>query len=138
MNLDNKYPELSNLLLSWIDCDLSDEEIVKQLVWEYGDAATICSRELEGDNARNIVNLFKKRLETVMAEGEEVLAMEPFPNDWVGSLIDGAYYDPEDGRAWLRKVLQMVEEEAIRTGKLPADYAVKSRYGTVNKIDKRV
>ena len=127
MNLDNKYPELSNLLLSWIDCDLSDEEIVKQLVWEYGDAATICSRELEGDNARNIVNLFKKRLETVMAEGEEVLAMEPFPNDWVGSTVNFTYYDPEVGRAWLRKVLQMVEEEAIQTGKLPADYERKSK-----------
>ncbi len=115
MNLDNQYPELSSFLLSFADTDLTDEHIVKRLVWEYYDSARIWARDTEGDTTTNIARFFKERLDRAISEGREILALEPFPNDWMDGMIDGAYYDPEDTKAWLRKVLKMLEDEANQT-----------------------
>ena len=115
MQLEKKYQELSNFLIGWMDTDLTDEHIVKRFVWDCYDLARICARKLEIDTTENIARLFKERLDSTISEGREILALEPFPNDWMDGMIDGAYYDPEDTKAWLRKVLKMLEDEANQT-----------------------
>mgnify|MGYP000644467701 CR=1 FL=1 len=115
MQLEKKYQELSNFLIGWMDTDLTDEHIVKRFVWDCYDLARICARKLEIDTTENIARLFKERLDSTISEGREILALEPFPNDWICDRSEVCYYDPEDGKAWLRKVLKMLQEEVERT-----------------------
>ncbi len=103
--LNKKFGNLGCLFVEFTVSDDADEEI---------------SKFYAKDNApQAIIN--------TLAEGEEVLVMEPFPQEWIGDMLNIICLDIEWRKTWLKKVLKMVEEEAIQIGKLPADFAIKSR-----------
>ena len=61
-----------------------------------------------------------------LEEGKEVLAMEPFPWEWICDIV-GTYWDkdnkvfieePKFYYDWLAKILAILEEEAKKQGKL--------------------
>ena len=82
----------------------------------------------ESEIIKNVVNSCSiKFIQITIEEGKEVLAMEPFPWEWLCNMRgyyscdtrtfkmiedQGFYYD------WLAKVLAMLEDEAKKHGKL--------------------
>ena len=81
---------------------------------------------------KDIVNIMVSDFENitvtkVLQEGQEVLAMDPFPWEWVQDVSQTLVYDEQKKqwvedpiiyKKWLTKILTMLQEEAIKVGKL--------------------
>lgn len=70
----------------------------------------------------------KKDIVRILTEGRQVLALEPFPWEWVQSAYESRVFDAEIGKwvedpviyhKWLQGILLKLEEEAKKQGKLP-------------------
>jgi hypothetical protein len=98
---------LTSLSPEVVDYDKTTEkEIISELIQEYKDANGI---------------------KNILAEGREVLTMNPFPWEWVQSISQTLVYDEVSQKwvedpilyhQWLEKVLNTLEAEAKKQGKL--------------------
>ena len=75
----------------------------------------------------NNPNLDKNDIIETLQEGQEILAMEPFPWKWVCDVIGYQKYDVEKEiiitdpaiyKTWVTEILSLLETEARRQGKL--------------------
>ena len=53
-----------------------------------------------------------------LIQGRKMLEMEPFPNELIDDIINGAYFDPEETKKWLESILNSIEQEARKAGKI--------------------
>ena len=105
--MSEKYDEFNNLLAIFLmhgyEEDKKDIDAIREYVSKF--------------NAE-----FIKR---GLAQAKEVLAMEPFPEDWICRTTgDRLPFDdyredtPENYRAWVQWMVKALEEEAQKAGKL--------------------
>ena len=75
----------------------------------------------------NNPNLDKNDIIETLQEGQEILAMEPFPWKWVSDVTNRLVYDkkkdewvedPAIYKTWVTEILSLLETEARRQGKL--------------------
>lgn len=67
----------------------------------------------------DFVNSFSKQsIAVTLKEGKEVLAMDPFPWEWIEQMMYTAFNDEEDAKNTLIDILKMLEAEAKKQGKL--------------------
>jgi N-acetylglutamate synthase-like GNAT family acetyltransferase len=57
-------------------------------------------------------------IELILKQGRALLAMEPFPWEWVCDLINVAFDDEDDARKNIKHILDLLETEARKQGKL--------------------
>src|SRR5574343_1415491 len=66
-----------------------------------------------------------KKIKQTLKEGREILAMEPFPASWIKVTIGDRYpfddpnrYFPEEYKNWTCSILDTLESEAKKAGKI--------------------
>lgn len=97
---EEKYPEISYLLLKFmLDTyypERSDENTIARFV-----------EEVDGEDIKDTIK-----------EGREVLSLEPFPHDWIGSVMNAGWKTDDACKKWVVWMLEALEEEGKRVGKL--------------------
>ena len=107
---EEKYPEISYLLLKFmLDTyypKRSDEDTIKGFVEEQ----------------------YPQSIEGAIKEGKELLELKPFPWEWVSGVANGLpckpgeekiYTDEELAIRWVVWMIEALEKEGRRVGKLP-------------------
>ncbi len=73
------------------------------------------------DTIKRYVSIFdKEELLKTLNQGKEVLALDPFPTEWILDTVYGGGEDIVQDRTkkWLTEILELLEEEAKKAGKL--------------------
>ena len=109
-SMNDKYEEFVNLLLSFLEAtyypERSDEDTIKGFVEEQ----------------------YPQSIEGAIKEGREVLELKPFPWEWVSGVTNGLpckpgeekiYTDEELAIRWVVWMIEALEKEGRRVGKLP-------------------
>lgn len=117
----SQYKELDNLLAYISQKEIDSEAIKKYIECEYDtvELAKSEGREISYDTIPQCIK-----------EGREVLKLKPFPWEWIRSSANGiGYYTPEEAniyskeelaKRWLTFIIDALEKEAIKAGKLQA------------------
>ncbi|CAL7961278.1 hypothetical protein MIDIC_290002 [Alphaproteobacteria bacterium] len=75
----------------------------------------------------NVETFDKADIQTTIIQGKEILELEPFPHEWIGDTADRLVYDADKKewvddpmlyKEWTRWIVDTLEEEARRAGKL--------------------
>ena len=124
--LSKKYEEfhsvfLSRFILAGYEKKTDLETIKEYIKYEYDtvELAKSEGREIDYDTIPQCIK-----------EGREVLKLKPFPWEWIRSSANGiGYYTPEEAniyskeelaKRWLTSIIDALEKEAIKAGKLQA------------------
>ena len=97
---NDKYPKVSNLLLNFLEDtyypERKDEDTIRRSVEKWS---------------------FEYIYQTIK-EGHEVLALEPFPHDWIGSVMNAGWKTDDACKKWVNWMIEALEEEGKKVGKL--------------------
>ncbi|CAL7960878.1 hypothetical protein MIDIC_230151 [Alphaproteobacteria bacterium] len=86
----------------------------------------------ERDDRKTIIKFIEEnegynRIQTTIIQGKEILELEPFPHEWIGDTADRLVYDADKKewvddpmlyKEWTRWIVDTLEEEARKAGKL--------------------
>ena len=99
-SMNDKYEEFLNLLLTFLEDtyyqERSDDDTIRRFV-----------EEMDGGSIKDTIK-----------EGREVLALKPFPHDWIGSVMNAGWKTDNACKKWVTWMLEALEKEGKRVGKL--------------------